>query len=149
MNIGIVVAKFNFEITSKLEEGALRILKTNSIKKKNIHVVHVPGAFEIPLAAQALLEYKKVDAVLALGAVIRGETTHYDYVCSAVERGCSQLQLEYSKPVVFGILTTENEEQALDRVGGRHGHKGEDAAQVALEMLKLLKSIKKNIKKRR
>ena len=84
------------------------------------------------------------DAVIALGAVIRGETSHYDYVCNAVERGCSQVQLEFMKPVVFGVLTTENEEQAFDRLGGKHGHKGKEAAQVAIEMISVLKEIKNN-----
>lgn len=143
MKIGIVVAEFNRDVTSKLEEGALAFLKEKGLKPKNIEVIHVPGAFEIPLIAKALLKTKKIDAVIALGAVIRGETTHYDYVCQAVERGCTQLQLEFVKPVVFGILTTENEEQAFDRVGGKHGHKGRDAAETALRMVEALKNIKK------
>ena len=143
MKIGVVVAEFNREITLKLEEGALAFLKEKGIKEKDIELVHVPGAFEIPLVAKALLKAKKVDAVIALGAVIRGETTHYDYVCQAAERGCTQVQLEFVKPVVFGVLTTENEEQALDRVGGKHGHKGRDAAETALRMAEVLKKIKK------
>lgn len=142
--IGVVVARFNSEITSKLKEGALRELKRLGVKQNKIKVVEVPGAFEIPLAAKALLKKTGTQAVIALGAVIRGETSHYDYVCNAVERGCSQLQLEFIKPVVFSVLTTENEEQAFDRVGGNHGHKGEEAAQVALEMIETLKKIKKS-----
>jgi 6,7-dimethyl-8-ribityllumazine synthase len=144
MKIGIVVAEFNRDVTSKLEEGALAFLKEQGIKTKEIELVHVPGAFEIPLIAKALLKNKKVDAVIALGAVIRGETTHYDYVCQAVERGCTQLQLEFIKPVVFGVLTTENDEQAFDRVGGKHGHKGRDAAETALRMIETLKKLKKS-----
>jgi 6,7-dimethyl-8-ribityllumazine synthase len=143
MKIGIVVAEFNRDVTSKLEEGALAFLREKGIKDKNIELIHVPGAFEIPLVAKALLKTKKIDAVIALGAVIRGETTHYDYVCQAVERGCTTLQLEFVKPVVFGVLTTENEEQAFDRVGGKHGHKGRDAAETALRMIETLKNIKK------
>lgn len=143
MKIGVVVAEFNREVTSKLEEGALEYLKEKGLKQKDIVLVHVPGAFEIPLIAKALFKTKKIDAVIALGAVIRGETTHYDYVCQAVERGCTQVQLEYVKPVVFGVLTTENEEQAFDRVGGKHGHKGRDAAETALRMIDALKKIKK------
>ena len=91
-----------------------------------------------------MLARKKHDAIIALGAVIRGDTTHYDYVCAAVERGCSQLQLEYTKPVVFGVLTTENEAQALERVGGSHGHKGRDAAETVIRMVELLKNLKKS-----
>ena len=143
MRIGVVVAEFNRDVTSKLEEGALDFLKEKGIKEKNIELVHVPGAFEIPLIAKALLKSKKIDAVIALGAVIRGETTHYDYVCQAVERGCTLLQLEFVKPCVFGVLTTENEEQAFDRVGGKHGHKGRDAAETALRMVETLKKLKK------
>ena len=105
--------------------------------------MRVPGAVEIPLAAQALFETYKVDGVVALGAVIRGETTHYEEVCRSVERNCSRLMLDYKKPVAFGVLTVENEEQAKDRVGGRHGHKGIEAARAALEMIGLLAEIKK------
>jgi 6,7-dimethyl-8-ribityllumazine synthase len=144
MKIGIVVAEFNRDVTSKLEEGALAFLKEKGVKSKEIELIHVPGAFEIPLIAKALLKIKKVDAVIALGAVIRGDTTHYDYVCQAVERGCTMLQLEFVKPVVFGVLTTENEEQAFDRVGGSHGHKGRDAAETALRMIETLKNLKKS-----
>ncbi len=140
MQIGIVVAEFNRDVTSKLEEGALAYLQEKDVN--NVQVIHVPGAFEIPLVAKAMLQKGNVDAVIALGAVIRGETTHYDYVCQSVERGCALLQLEYVKPVVFGVLTTENEEQAFDRVGGSHGHKGRDAAETALRMIKVLKEVK-------
>lgn len=141
IKIGVVTSRFNEEITTKLEEGTLDFLE--AIDGVEILAVRVPGAVEIPLAAQALLEYQKVDAVITLGAVIRGETTHYEEVCRSVERNCSRLMLDYKKPIAFGVLTTENEEQALDRVGGRHGHKGVDAAQAALEMIGLLKEIKK------
>lgn len=139
--IGIVTARFNPEVTSLLREGAMRKLGQKGVAPDRIVDVSVPGAFEIPLAAKALLQ-ADCDSVIALGAVIRGETSHYDYVCNAVERGCSDVQLEFTKPVVFGVLTTENEEQAMDRVGGRHGHKGEEAAEVALEMMDLLKKIR-------
>ncbi|MFN3455057.1 MAG: 6,7-dimethyl-8-ribityllumazine synthase [Pseudobdellovibrio sp.] len=141
LKIGVVTSRFNEEITSKLEEGTLAFLE--SLDHVDIFAVRVPGAVEIPLAAQALLEYQKVDAVITLGAVIRGETTHYEEVCRSVERNCSRLMLDYKKPVAFGVLTTENEEQALDRVGGKHGHKGVDAAQAALEMIGLLAELKK------
>jgi 6,7-dimethyl-8-ribityllumazine synthase len=141
LRIGVVTARFNSYITERLESGALRALKKNGVPDENIIAVRVPGAVEIPLAARALLSDEKVDGVVALGAVIRGDTSHYDYVCQAVERGTSALALEFEKPVGFGVLTTENEEQALDRVGGSHGHKGYEAAETVIEMCNLLKSL--------
>ena len=144
--IGVVTSRFNEEVTQKLREGAFNQLIEKGILESNIIDVSVPGAFEIPLAIQKLLKMKSVNGVIALGAVIRGETTHYDYVCESVERGCSRLQLKYKKPVGFGILTTENEEQAFDRVGGHHGHKGKECADVVIEMIQLLKKLEeKNI----
>lgn len=146
--LGIVTARFNNHITDKLLSGAISELKKCGVKERQITAVAVPGAVEISLAAQWLLE-QKYDGVIALGAVIRGETTHYDYVCTSVERGCTTLQLKYGKPVVFGVLTTENEEQAVNRVGGTHGHKGVEAAHVLLDMLNLELKIKnkKTLKK--
>lgn len=138
--IAVVTSKFNGSVTEKLESGCLQELSKLGFSPAQIKVVRVPGAFEIPLAAKALLDAGR-DGVIALGAVIRGETSHYDYVCNAVERGISELQLKYTKPVVFGVLTTENEEQAFARVGGEHGHKGREAAQVLFEMLNLLNTI--------
>lgn len=134
--IGIVTSRFNTEITSKLEEGAFNRLLELGVTDHQIIRVRVPGAIEIPLAASLLLR-RECDAVIALGAVIQGDTKHFDYVCNSVERGCTQLMLETKKPVVFGVLTTDNEEQAFERVGGSHGHKGRDAAEVAIEMLSL------------
>ncbi len=134
--IGVVTSRFNAEITEVLEAGALQRLNQAGLKPANIMQVRVPGAFEIPLAARWLLE-EGCAAVIALGAVIRGETSHFDYVCKAVERGLSGLQLESGRPVVFGVLTTDTEEQARERIGGKHGHKGVDAAEVALEMINL------------
>jgi len=134
--IGIVTSRFNANVTEKLEEGALARLHEAGVKSSQIARVRVPGAYEIPVAARWLLE-QGCSAVIALGAVIRGETSHYDYVCNAVERGCSTLQINSGRPVVFGVLTTEDEEQALARAGGAHGHKGREAAEVALEMLNL------------
>lgn len=139
LRVGLVTARFNSEVTEKLEEGALSILEDNEVEVLN---VKVPGAVEVPLACQSLLD-AGCDGVIALGAVIRGETSHYDYVCSSVERGITQLMLEYKKPIGFGILTTENDEQAMDRAGGRHGNKGAEAAQVTLEMIGLTTDIKK------
>ena len=140
MKIGVVTARFNSEITEKLEEGALAFLDEIDA---DVFAVRVPGAVEIALAAQALFDYQKVDGVVVLGAVIRGETTHYEEVCRSVERNCSRLMLDYKKPVGFGVLTVENEEQAMERVGGLHGHKGSEAAQVVVEMIGLLSEIKK------
>ena len=144
LTIGVVTALFNDDVTSKLEAGALRALKEAGVEPSKIINIQVPGAFEVPVAVKALFEFQKVDAVVALGAVIRGETTHYDYVCQAVERGCSQAALEYVKPVGFGVVTTENLEQALDRADGRHGNKGTEAAQVVIKMCNLMKALQKN-----
>jgi 6,7-dimethyl-8-ribityllumazine synthase len=138
--IGVVTARFNAEVTSRLEAGAIGTLKELGCKENSIVTVSVPGAFEIPLAVQALLS-GGCDAVVALGAVIRGDTSHYDYVCNAVERGCSELQLKFHKPVAFGVLTTDTDEQAMDRAGGKHGNKGSEAALVAIEMISLLRKI--------
>lgn len=144
LRIGVVTARWNAKITDELEKGAVAELK--KLGCANIQAVRVPGAFEIPLAARALLE-AGCDGVVALGCVIRGETTHYDYVCSAVERGCTELQLRTGRPVGFGILTTENEEQAWDRTGGKHGHKGQECSQVVVEMIHLLKAIETSERK--
>jgi 6,7-dimethyl-8-ribityllumazine synthase len=138
--IALVTARFNHEITEKLESGAYEELLKIGLTPEQVLRVRVPGAVEIPLTAQSLLD-ADYDAVIALGAVIQGETKHFDYVCQSVERGCMQVMLESKKPVVFGVLTTDNEEQALDRTGGRHGHKGRDAAQTAVEMLDLMDQI--------
>ncbi len=146
--IGVVTSRFNEEITVKLFEGALKKMGDLGVRPSQIESVTVPGAYEIPLAAKWLIE-KGCDGVIALGAVIRGETTHYDYVCSSVERGCTKLQLNTGRPVVFGVLTTESEEQAFNRVGGKHGHKGEDAVLVLVEMLNLKSTINPPKKQRR
>ncbi len=140
LKIGVVTSRFNEEVTDPLEQGTLQFLENCGVE---VFAVRVPGAVEIPLAAQALLEYQKVDGVVTLGAVIRGETTHYEEVCRSVERNCSRLMLDYKKPIGFGVLTVENEEQAFDRVGGEHGHKGVDAARAVIEMIGLLSEIKK------
>jgi 6,7-dimethyl-8-ribityllumazine synthase len=138
LRIGVVTSRFNHEVTEMLLDGALRVLEDANVE---IFSVKVPGAVEIPLACKALLE-AGCEGIVALGAVIRGETSHYDYVCTSVERGITTLMLDTGKPIGFGVLTTENEEQAFDRVGGKHGHKGEEAAQVVLEMVGLLKDLK-------
>lgn len=140
LKIGVVTSRFNEDVTSKLEEGALAYLEQCGVE---IMAIRVPGAVEIPIAAQALFEHKKVDGVVTLGAVIRGETTHYEEVCRSLERNCSRLMLDYKKPIGFGVLTVENEDQAFDRIGGEHGHKGVEAAQAVIEMIGLLSEIKK------
>lgn len=141
VKVAIVTSLFNDELTKKLEAGAVEQLAQADLQP--LTRVYVPGAVEIPLAVKALLEKDQCDAVVALGIVIRGETSHYDYVCNAVERGCSQLQLQYSKPVAFGVLTTEDRGQAEARCGGAKGNKGAEAAQVALDMLQVIDSINK------
>ena len=137
--VAIVTALFNEELTKKLEAGAVEQLAQHDMEP--MARVYVPGAVEIPLAVKACLEKSDCDGVVALGIVIRGETSHYDYVCNAVERGCSELQLQYNKPVAFGVLTTENRSQAEARCGGAKGNKGAEAAQVTLDMLQVLDSI--------
>jgi 6,7-dimethyl-8-ribityllumazine synthase len=141
--VGVVTSLFNSEVTFKLEDGALKSLLSLGLNHKDITTVRVPGAFEIPLAVKKLFEITQVDGVVALGAVIRGDTSHYDYVCHAVERGCSQMALEFGKPVGFGVLTTENEEQALARAGGSMGNKGAEAASTVVDMCNLLKALQK------
>jgi 6,7-dimethyl-8-ribityllumazine synthase len=139
----VVTSRFNSEITEKLEAGALDYLESLAEQYEiDVMAVRVPGAVEIPLAAQALLD-RGCDGVVTLGAVIRGETSHYDYVCNSVERGVSELMLKYKKPIGFGVLTTENDEQAEARAGGKHGNKGQEAAEVVVEMIGLLKELKK------
>lgn len=140
LKIGVVTALFNRPVTEKLEQGALNRLTQEGFGKEQVLAVQVPGAFEIPLAAKALFEVG-CHAVVAVGAVIRGETAHFDYVCSAVERGCMDIQLQYNRPIGFGVITTENAEQAFERAGGRRGNKGTEASEVVLEMLKLQKNL--------
>jgi 6,7-dimethyl-8-ribityllumazine synthase len=137
MNIAIVVADFNSEITSKLLAGALERLTEAGFSQQQIKVVHVPGAVEIPYTAKLLARTKKYAAIICLGVVIRGDTDHYDYVCQQVSYGCQQIMLEMEIPLIFGILTTQNIEQAYARVGGAEGHKGRDAAEAALKMIEV------------
>ncbi len=134
LKIGVVTSRFNNEVTEKLEEAALSYLE--ACEGVEIFAVRVPGAIEIPLAAQTLIE-AGCDGIVALGAVIRGETSHYDFVCNSVERGLTELMLAYNLPIGMGVLTTENEEQAMQRAGGEHGNKGAEAAQVVMEMIGL------------
>lgn len=140
MRIGIVAARFNEFITSKLLSGALDGLKRHEVADENIDVAWVPGAFEIPLIASKMAKSKKYDAVICLGAVIRGSTSHYDYVCNEVSKGIAQISLAHDIPVLFGVLTTENIEQAIERAGTKAGNKGFDSAVSAIEMVNLMRS---------
>jgi 6,7-dimethyl-8-ribityllumazine synthase len=141
MKVGIVVARFNEFITSKLLGGALDALHRHEAKDEDIDVAWVPGAFEIPVVAKKMAESGKYDAVIALGAVIRGSTTHYDYVCNEVSKGVAQVGMQTGVPTIFGVVTTENIEQAVERAGTKAGNKGTDAAMAAMEMANLLKKI--------
>ena len=141
MKVGIVVARFNEFITSKLLGGALDALHRHEAKDEDIGVAWVPGAFEIPVVAKKMAESGKYDAVIALGAVIRGSTTHYDYVCNEVSKGVAQVGMQTGVPTIFGVVTTENIEQAVERAGTKAGNKGTDAAMAAMEMANLLKKI--------
>lgn len=137
----IVVSRFNEFITGKLLGGAIDGLERHGVKSSDIDTAWVPGAFEIPLIAQKLAASGKYNAVITLGAVIRGSTTHYDYVCNEVAKGVAKVQLDTGVPVVFGIVTTENIEQAIERAGTKSGNKGYDAAITAIEMTNLLANI--------
>ncbi|WIW71850.1 MULTISPECIES: 6,7-dimethyl-8-ribityllumazine synthase [Anaerosinus] len=141
LKVGIVVARFNEFITSKLLGGALDGLKRHGADDADIDVVWVPGAYEIPMLAQKMATSKKYDAVICLGAVIRGSTTHYDYVCNEVAKGVAQVGLASGVPTIFGVVTTENIEQAIERAGTKAGNKGYDGAMAAIEMANLLKSM--------
>lgn len=138
IKIGIVAARFNEFITSRLLGGALDGLKRHNVPEDNIDVAWVPGAFEIPLIASKMAASKKYDAVICLGAVIRGSTSHYDYVCSEVSKGIAQVSLSSGIPVMFGVLTTENIEQAIERAGSKAGNKGFECAEGAIEMVNLI-----------
>ena len=141
IKVGIIVARFNEFITSKLLSGALDTLTRHEVNDENIQVAWVPGAFEIPLIASKMAESGKYDAVICLGAVIRGSTSHYDYVCNEVSKGIASVSLSTGVPVMFGVLTTENIEQAIERAGSKAGNKGYDCALGAIEMVSLMRQI--------
>jgi 6,7-dimethyl-8-ribityllumazine synthase len=142
LKVAIVTATFNDFITSRLFAGAKSTLLKYGIKEENIKAVEVPGAFEIPLTAKTLAETRKYDSVITLGCVIRGSTTHYDYVCNEAAKGISHAGLATGIPVIFGVITTETLEQAIDRAGGKVGNKGSEAAVAAIEMANTIKEIK-------
>lgn len=139
LKIGIVVGRFNEFINDKLLAGAVDGLKRHGVADDNIEVVWVPGAFEVPFIAKKMAEGKKYDAVIGLGTVIRGSTTHYDYVCNEAAKGIAQVGLQTGVPTIFGIVTTETIEQAIERAGTKAGNKGYDAAVAAIEMANLTK----------
>ena len=143
MKIGIVASRFNEFITSKLVSGALDGLKRHDVKDKDIDVAWVPGAFEIPLIASKMAASKKYDAIICVGAVVRGSTSHYDYVCSEVSKGIAQASMTSGVPVLFGVVTTENIEQAIERAGTKAGNKGYDCALSAIEMVNLIREMEK------
>jgi 6,7-dimethyl-8-ribityllumazine synthase len=138
LRIAIVAARFNHFVVDKLVAGAQETLTAAGISSQDLDIVRVPGAFEIPLAASKLAASRNYDAIIALGAVIRGGTPHFDYVCSECARGVTEVSLETGIPVSFGVLTCDDMEQATDRAGGKHGNKGADAALAAIEMATLL-----------
>ena len=141
LKIGIINSRFNEFITSKLLSGAEDCLLRHDVSPENIEIVWVPGAFEIPLVAQKMAKSGKYDAIICLGCVIRGATYHYDYVCSEVSKGIAKVSLDSELPIIFGIVTTENIEQAIERAGTKAGNKGYDCAMNALEMANLFKSL--------
>ena len=141
IRVGIVAARFNEFITSKLLGGAIDGLTRHDVKEENIDVAWVPGAFEIPLIASKMAKSGKYDAVICLGAVIRGATSHYDYVCNEVSKGIAHVSLESEIPVMFGVVTTENIEQAIERSGSKAGNKGTECALGAIEMINVLKNL--------
>ena len=144
LKIGIVAARFNEFIVSKLIGGAEDALKRHGVREEDIELAWVPGAFEIPLIAQKMAHSKKYDAVICLGAVIKGATSHYDYVCAEVSKGIATVSLNSNIPVMFGVLTTDSIEQAIERAGTKAGNKGFDVAVSAIEMCNVIKTLENN-----
>lgn len=138
---GLVVAAWNAAVTGPLFDGAYSSLLKNGVEEENITSVQVPGSFELTSAADILLSSKELDAVICLGCVIQGETPHFTFICNAVANGISNVSIKHNKPVIFGVLTTDNLQQALDRAGGKHGNKGEEAAVTAIMMAALKSTI--------
>lgn len=137
MRFGIIVSEWNPEVTGVLLDGALKTLFKHNVDKENILVRTVPGSYELPLGAQFFMEYTNVQAVICLGCVIQGKTRHFEFICQAVSQGIKDVSLKYNLPAVFGVLTTDNQQQAFERSGGKHGNKGVEAAQTAIKMLNL------------
>ena len=142
LRFGVVVSRFNELITKGMLEGALNELRRSGVSDTALHVVWVPGAYEIPLTCQTLCQSKEIDALIAIGCIIRGETTHYEHLAQSVCDGVQKVALEQNVPIGFGIITVENMAQAIDRAGGKQGNKGRDAARGALEMVRLIQELK-------
>ncbi len=141
MRIGIVVAEWNIAITGALRDAAVKTLLGNGVLEKDILIKYVPGSFELTFGAQLLCEDKSIDGVITLGCVIQGETRHFDFICDAVANGVTTVSLKYNKPVIFGVLTTNDLQQAQERAGGKHGNKGDEAGFTALKMIALKKGL--------
>ena len=146
MKFGIVVSEWNYDVTGALEHGAVETLKKHGVQEEDILVKHVPGSFELTLGGQFFAEYTDVDAIILLGCVIQGETRHFDFICQGVAKGATDLNIKYNLPVIFGLLTTENQQQALDRAGGKLGNKGDEAAVTAIKMVALQNNFEDEIK---
>jgi 6,7-dimethyl-8-ribityllumazine synthase len=141
LRVAVVVSRFNSVVTERLLTGALDALREHGVADDHVEVVHVPGAFELPLPVKLLADAGRVDAAVCLGAVVRGETPHFEYISAAVVSELERLMVEHGVPVALGVLTTETVEQALERSGGRHGSKGREAAETAIEMANLRKKL--------
>lgn len=141
MKVGIVVAEWNEEITFSLRDGALETLLKHGVNEEDIAVDYVPGTFELTAGAKAYAQTENFDAVIVLGCVIQGDTKHFDFICQGVTQGITQLNLDFNIPFIFGVLTTDNQQQALDRAGGKHGNKGDEAAITAIKMIDLVKRV--------
>jgi len=141
LTIAIVVAQWNAQVTAPLYEGAYDLLLKQGASAENIYVLQVPGSYELSSGADIILRKKAIDAVICLGCVIQGDTPHFTFICDAVANGITNVSLKYNKPVIFGVLTTNNIEQALERAGGKHGNKGEEAAVTAIQMANISRSI--------
>ncbi len=144
MKIGILVSEWNSEVTFAMKEGAVQTLEEAGANADDIIVRHVPGSFELTAGAQMMAGYTSVDAIICIGCVIRGETPHFDYICQGVTAGLTQISIDFEIPVIFGVLTTNNIEQALDRSGGKHGNKGVEAAVTAIKMVLLKRDFQQN-----
>lgn len=142
MHIGIVVSEWNREITEALAQGAFDTLTKHGVEDDNIKIETVPGSFELPLGGQLMAKTEWFDAIILIGCVIQGETRHFDFICQGVTQGIVDLNLKYNIPFIFGVLTTDNQQQALDRAGGVHGNKGIEAAVTALKMVDLKQRLK-------
>jgi len=144
--IGIVVSEWNTEITSALCQGAIQTLVKHGVEESNIIKKEVPGTFELTLGAQLMAENFSLDAIIVLGCVIQGETRHFDFICQGVTYGITKLNIKYDMPIIFGVLTTDNQQQAQDRAGGKHGNKGDEAAYTALKMIDLKRGLLNGLK---